>query len=413
MKVVVCNYRYFITGGPERYMFSLFDLLQNYGHEVVPFSVAYAKNKENKYNKYFVAPPGDPQQVYFQEMQLSLMQKLRAAINVIYSVEAKKKLERLIRDENPDIVQTLQIHTVLSFSLVDAAKKYGLPVISRMSNYQLMCPAEHFLRKNKVCEDCTKSLFNAVKYKCVQNSLAASTLRAISVWFHRLKKTYEKVDCFIVPSKFLRSKMIENGFSEEKVVYVPSFININEFKPNYESDGYIVYAGRIAIEKGLPDLIKAYGKVKTKTKLLIIGNYENPEGEKVRHHIKDYDIKNIEFLGYQPLPKLKEIVKNAMFTICPSIWYENSPNSVYESYALGKPVLGTRIGSIEEQIVDQRTGLLFEPGNIDDLAEKIDYLINHKSALKDMGKEARSIAEQEHCPEVHYNKLIEIYNKFI
>lgn len=413
MKVVVCNYRYFLTGGPERYMFSLFDLLKSKGHEVIPFSVAYTKNKETEYSRYFVPPPGDPDQVYFKELQLSPLKKLRAAINVIYSSEAKKRLERLIRKARPDIVQTLQIHTVLSFSLVDAVKNYGLPIVSRMSNYQLMCPAEHFLRDSEVCEECTKSIFNSVKYQCVQNSASASALRAISIWYHRLKKTFNKIDCFIVPSNFLRSKMIESGFSEEKVVYVPSFINVTEFDPFYDSDGYIVYFGRIAVEKGVPDLIRAFNKVKTKVKLLIIGNYENPEGKKVMYDVKDCNMENIEFLGHQPLSRLKEILKNAMFTICPSVWYENTPMSVYESFALGKPVLGTRIGSIKEQIADGVTGLLFEPGNIDDFAEKISYLIHHKSLLIKMGREARKVVEREHSPEVHYNKLMNVYNRFI
>jgi len=413
MKVVVCNYRYFVTGGPERYMFSLFDLLQNKGHKVIPFSVAYTQNRATEYSKYFVSPPGNPEQVYFKEMQLSLSEKVRAAINVIYSSEARKKLERLIRDEKPSVIQTLQIHTVLSFSLVDAAKKYGVPVVSRMSNYQLMCPAEHFLRDNIICEECNKSLFNSIKYKCVQKSLPASALRAASLWYHRLRKTFKKIDHFIVPSNFLRTKMIESGFSEDRVTYVPSFLNINDFEPSYESDGYIAYAGRIAIEKGVPNLVKAFSKVKTDKKLLIIGNYENPEGVKVRRYIENYNIKNIEFLGYRPLLEIKEILKKAMFTICPSIWYENSPNSIYESFALGKPVLGTRIGSIEEQIEDNKTGLLFEPDNVDDLADKIDYFVNNKSLLIEMGKEARKVVEQKHSPEVHYNKLMDVYNKLI
>jgi len=413
MKVVVCNYRYFITGGPERYMFSLFDLLRRKGHEPIPFSVAYAKNRATDYSKYFVKPPGNPEHVYFNEMQLSFAEKVRAAKNVIYSHEAKNKLEWLIRDTKPDIIQTLQIHTVLSFSIIDAAEKYGVPVISRLSNYQLMCPAEHFLRDNQVCEACTKSLFNAVKYKCVQNSLPASALRATALWYHRWKKTFDKIDRFIVPSQFLRRKMIESGFSEDKVIYVPSFLNLNEFEPSYESNGYIAYVGRIAVEKGVPDLIQAFGNLRSNKKLLLIGNYENPEGQKVRRYIDEANIKNIEFLGYQPLEKIKELVKNAMFTVCPSIWFENSPNSIYESYALGKPVLGTRIGSIEEQIIDKKTGLLFEAGNIQDLSEKMAYLINHRTLLQQMGKEARKIVEAEHSPEMHYNRLMSIYQNLV
>lgn len=416
MKVVVCNYRYFVTGGPERYMFSLFNLFEKHGHEAIPFSVAYTKNRESEYSKYFVPTPGSPDQVYFKELNLSPLKKINAAKNVIYSSKAKKKLECLLRDEKPDIVQTLQIHTVLSYSLIDAAKKYNLPVVSRMSNYQLLCPAEHFLRDGNVCEECTRSLFYAIKYKCVQKSIAVSTLRSVSLYVHRIKKTFDKIDRFIVPSNFLKKKMVENGFPEEKVVYVPSFINVDEFQPCYDSNEYIAYSGRIALEKGIPELIQAFGKVRSNIKLVIAGNLNSPEGEKVKEKIKQYDLSKVEFLGYQPLPKLKEVLSSSIFTICPSVWYENSPISVYESYAMGKPVLGTRIGSIEEQIIDGRTGLLFEPDNISDLAEKIEYLYSHRTKVKEMGKEARKFVEKEHCPEVHYHKLLDVYknvNKYL
>lgn len=413
MKIVVCNYRYFVTGGPERYMFSLFELLKNNGHQPIPFSVAYNNNRETPYRRYFVSSPGDPDQVYFNELHLSPFRKLRSAMNVVYSFEARQKLEWLLRDERPDIVQTLHIPTVLSFSLIDAAKSRGLPVVSRLSNYHLLCPTEHFLRDNRVCEECKKSLFNAIKYKCARNSVSLSGLRVLSLWFHRWKRTYDKIDSFIVPSHFLRSKLIEYGFPESKVDYLPSFVNISEFKPSFKFEDYIVYSGRIAVEKGVPDLIKAFSRVAANVKLVIVGNDRNPEGDKVKRCVEGCDLSNIKFLGYQPLPRLKKILQNALFTVCPSIWYENSPMSTYESFALGKPVLGSRIGSINEQVIEGRTGLLFEPGNIDDLADKMNYLIHHRPKLVDMGKEARKIVEQEHSPEVHYDKLMAVYDKLI
>jgi len=163
----------------------------------------------------------------------------------------------------------------------------------------------------------------------------------------------------------------------------------------------------------VPDLIKAFSKVDANVKLVIVGNDRNPEADKVKRCVEGCDLSNIKFLGYQPLPRLKKILQNALFTVCPSIWYENSPMSTYESFALGKPVLGSRIGSINEQVIEGRTGLLFEPGNIDDLADKMNYLIHHRPELIDMGREARKIVEQEHSPEVHYDQLMAVYDKLV
>jgi len=413
MKVLVSNYRYFVSGGPERYMFSLKQMLENNGHQFIPFSVAYTRNEATDYQKYFMDPPGDPSKVYFRELNLSLTEKIKFALNVIYSFKATSRLNRLFKDTRPDIMQTLQIHTFLSYSIIDAAKKYGLPIVSRMSNYQLMCPAEHFLRDQQVCEECKKSLCNAIRYKCIQNSAAGSAIKAAALKLHRMKKTFDKVDRFIVPSKFLRSKMIEYGFPAEKIVYLPSFINTNDFTPEYSSDGYIAYSGRIAAEKGVRTMIDGFAKTKSKPKLYIIGNNTDPEGMRIRQYVQEKDISNVEFLGYQPISSLKEILKKALFTLCPSQWYENTPMSIYESFALGKPVIGANIGSIPEQIVEGKTGLLFKPNDSNDLSEKINYLIDRPKLIRKMGREARNVVERFHSPEVHYNQLMQLYEQLI
>jgi len=410
MKIVVCNYRYFVSGGPERYMFSLMELLGKKGHDVLPFSVAYSLNQESAYSHYFVDPPGHPDQVYFREMNLSPYRKMKAAINAIYSINAKRKLEKMIYEQKPDIIQTLQIHTVLSYSLFDAAHKLGVPIICRLSNYQLMCPAEHFLRDYRVCEKCHKSLLYGIRYKCVQNSLPASAIRVFSLYFNRMKNTFSHVNRFIVPSYFLKQKMIEYGYPEERVVRVPTFVPVKNFTPSYDYNDYIVYVGRIAIEKGVHHLLRAFSKIKSNTKLVVIGRRDSPEAERVFQETQDCDYHNVEFMGYQSLEKIKEIVKRAMFTVCPAIWYENNPNSIYESFAMGKPVIGSNLGSIREQVVDGERGLLFEPGSTDDLAEKITKLIKNPAMVRRMGKSAREYVVTEHSPEVHYQILKQIYD---
>ena len=413
MKTIVCNMRYFVSGGPERYMYALKDMLESRGHEFIPFSVAYTRNQETPYAKYFVAPPGDPGKVYFKDLQLSAADKIKFAVNAIYSREAKQKLAQLIHDTRADLIQTLQIHTFLSFSIIDAAKAAGLPVVSRMSNYQLMCPAELFLRDDKVCEECKKSIFNAIKYKCIQGSRSASTVRVASLLLHRMKKTFDKIDRFIVPSRFLRAKMIEYGFAAERVTYVPSFINTHAIEPQFHHDGYIAYSGRLAVEKGIQDMLEGFSRLKTNLKLLLIGDDNNPEGQRLKRLVANNGWDRIEFLGYQKFENLQNILKEAMFTICPSKWYENTPMSIYESFALGKPVVGANLGSIPEQIIPEKTGLLFEVGNPADIADKLNFLINHPQQTIEMGRAAREIAERDHSPEAHFERIWKVYQEVL
>lgn len=414
MKVVVCNMRYFVSGGPERYMFALQKMLHSKGHEFIPFSVNYQRNIPSDFQKYFVSPPGgDTKNVFFKDMNLSLPQKIKFGANAIYSREAKQKLEQLINDTQANLIQTLQVHTFLSYSVIDAAKKFNLPVISRMSNYQLMCPAELFLRNNEICEECKNGLSKAIKYKCIQNSTLASSIRVASLKLHTWKHTFDKIDRFIVPSRFLRQKMIEYGYSAEKVIYVPSFVDTQSIQPNYFHDNYIAFSGRLAVEKGLQDLIDGFAQIKSSVRLLLIGDYNNQEGRRLRKYVSQKGWSQIEFLGYKKFPELKNILQGAMFTVCPSKWYENTPMSIYESFALGKPVVGANLGSIPEQIQPGRTGLLFEPGNPADIAEKLSYLITQPKKLTEMGREARAIVEQNHSPEAHYKKISSVYEQVL
>lgn len=412
MKVVVCNMRYFVSGGPERYMFTLKETLEKNGHQFIPFSVTYDRNEPSSFQSYFVTPPGnDPSNVYFKDLKLSVTQKMKFAINAIYSAEAYKKLLKLLKDTKANLIQTLQIHTFLSYSIIDAAKKLGLPVVSRMSNYQLMCPAELFLRNETVCEDCTQNLVHAIRHKCIQNSTLASTIRVVSLKLHRTKGTFNKIDRFIVPSQFLQQKMIEAGFDANKITYLPSFVDTQAIQPVYDSDNYIAYSGRLAVEKGIQDLIDGFSKLNSSIRLLLIGDYQNPEGERLRRYVAEKGLTRIEFLGYKKFTELKKILEKALFTVCPSKWYENTPMSVYESLAMGKPVVGANLGSIPEQIIPGRTGLLFEPGNPADIAEKLDYLVSHPQKVVTMGQEARQIMEKYHSPEVHFAKLFQIYQE--
>jgi len=411
LRVVFCNYRYFVSGGPERYMFSLGEVLESHGHSIIPFSVAYKQNLPTPYSKYFVSPPGADDQVYFKDLNLSLSRRLKFAMNSIYSLEARKKMAALIKSERPDIIQNFQINTYLSYSILDACYKYRVPVVSRMSTFQLMCPGELFFREDSVCEACKQSLLNAIRYRCVQDSYAATTVRVLTMALYDIMNIYKKISAFIVPSRFLQIKMKEYGFPGSKVFHVPSFVNVDRFVPEYRNKGYIVYFGRIVREKGVLDLVKAYEKLNPKNSLKIIGDYHSREGKRIRDYVNKKNIRGIEFYDFMPLEQLQSVIQHSMFTVCPSIWYENTPLSVYESLAWGKPVIGARIGSIPEQIEDGKTGLLYEKGNPDDLAEKMHFLLTHSNRLPDMGAEARQSVEERYSPEVHYEKLIRIYSR--
>ena len=163
-----------------------------------------------------------------------------------------------------------------------------------------------------------------------------------------------------------------------------------------------MYFVRLSREKGLPILLEAMSKLKTH-KLVIVG--DGPQREHLEKIKEEKNLFNVVFTGKMYGDDLKEIVANAKFVVVPSIWYDNSPNVILEANALGKPVLAAEIGGIPEYINQNIDGLLYKYDNVDELAEKIDFLMAQTTYCKELGKEARHKISTHYNPDVHYEKI--------
>lgn len=406
-KILMVNYRYFVSGGPEKYMFNIKSVFEQKGHTVIPFSVKNTKNIETEYKKYFVQPIGGENVVYFNEYKKTPQAVLKMLSRSFYSPEVKRALEYEIDIEKPDTVYILHHVNKLSPSIIRAAKNSGKKVVVRLSDFFLMCPRFDFLREGDVCENCLQgSLISAVHHNCVQNSKAASLIRVMSMKFHRLIRIYDLVDYFVTPSLFLRSKLIEFGFDEKKVIHIPTFIDSSKIEAKYTHDNYILYLGRLNKEKGVEYAIKAMRYIKDKALVLkVAGQASDGELENIKNIIVAKNIHNVELLGFRSGKELDTLISNAKFIVVPSIWYDNMPNVLLEAFAHGKPAIASNFGSLPEVVEDGVNGLLFEPKNELDLAEKIDLLNSNNQLIQEYGKNARSKAEKYYNSELHYEKL--------
>lgn len=136
MRVLNVNKFYRLVGGSERYYFDLANLLTSRGHQVIPFSMLYSHNRETPYNKYFVS--------YLDYNQISLRNILRLGPKIVgkmvYSLESKRQIEKLIKDTKPDIAHIHMIDHQISPSILDSLKKLGIPMVQTLHEYKLICP---------------------------------------------------------------------------------------------------------------------------------------------------------------------------------------------------------------------------------------------------------------------------------
>ena len=298
MKIVLVNYRYFISGGPERYYFNIKEILERNGHEVIPFSIKSSRNLPHDYDQYFLDIVDD--EVYFAQAKKSLKVVLKSFSRMFYSFEAKRKFELLLKAVQPDLVYIMQYHNKISPSIIDAARNLHIPVIHRISDFQYMCPNALFYNDAKgVCEDCLKGKrWSCVKYKCVLNSTIYSGIKMAAKWLHDAMKVTKKIDAFVVPSSFTLKKLNEYGIPMNKLYHIPTFFNLKDTNPAVKYEPSVLFVGRIEKQKGLMTLVKTFEGTDYNLKIIGFSNdgYEDElkaylNGK--QHHIEFFRKENI------------------------------------------------------------------------------------------------------------------------
>jgi len=410
MKILIINSRYFLSAGPEKYMFGLKQILEQHGHIVIFFSTKNSKNEKTQYENYFVDPIGGKDKVYFKDYKKNLKTLLQLIGRQFYSFEVKRKLDKLIKDTNPDIAYVLHHYNKLSPSIVDACKNNQIPIVMRLSDFFLVCPEGHLYRDKKPCEECIhKSLYSAIRHKCVKNSFFASFVKVAAMKFHRIIKIYNKINYIISPSTFTIDK-VKSKLSKAKITHLPTFI-LNTEKYNPKIGNYILFVGRLEEIKGI---ILAIDAVKnTKYKLKIVGDSSTFYDTQLKAYVHQNKIKNVEFLGQKKGNELTKLYKESRFVILPVLCYENLPNVALEAMMNSKPLLVSNIGSMKSLVYEGYNGLLFEPGNVDQLKKKIKILFEDQTLCVKLGKNAYNEAITKYNPENHYEKLIKIFEKSI
>lgn len=175
-----------------------------------------------------------------------------------------------------------------------------------------------------------------------------------------------------------------------KVEIVPNMVNLSLFRASKEKkhrQKVILYVGRLSPEKGVEYLIKAYVKVKQKESdvvLWIVGG--GSQVGYLKSLVTSLNIRDVFFWGKQPRAKIPEFMQAAEIFVLPS-FSEGFGNVLLEAMACELPIIGTNDGAIPWVIQD--VGLLVPPGDVDALAEKINYLFRNPKIMKEMAVKGR------------------------
>lgn len=423
MKILLIHYRYYIQGGPERYLFNVKSLLEKNGHTVIPFSVSYPQNQESEYSDSFVKPIVND--FHISKAKLSVSKKVKLAASFFYNSDAKRKIKKLIEAEKPDVAYVLLYQGKLTYSVLEGCKECNLPVIHRISDFYHYCINSAFFRNGQVCTSCLKKPSACVKNRCAHGSLAKSVLNYFIEKKERMSGIRNYISHIICPSEFTKSIFEKNIiYPNAQFHLLPTFFNFEE-KNNpskqkilaRKNSKHVCYIGRIVQEKGIENLLKAWKIVEqthANVTLDLTGFFDNDYSIQIKQLINELNLKSVNTYEFLTKEKTFEIIDNSFLSLIPSIWYDNMPNSFIESQAFGLPVIVSDIGSLTELVKEEYNGWLFKPQNYEELAEKIIYALElTDDAYVQISDNSYNFVRDYCSPEKHYDGLIKIFEKAI
>lgn len=383
MRILMVHNRYQIRGGEEECFEADVQLLRQHGHTVD----LYEETNDH----------------------LHQLKAYQIAAQTVWSQPAYQHVQDQLISCSYDVMHVQNFFPRISPSVYYAARLAGVPVIQTLHNYRLLCPNGLFYRDGQVCTECLgKTIpYPGIQHQCYRNSLSASVGVATMLSIHNLLQTWQKsVDHYIALTNFAQQAFIDGGLPAAKITVKPHFIAPDP-GIGIGQGGYFLYVGRLSVEKGLDTLLAAWERLDPSISLKIVGDgqlSEQLESAVCR-------LNNVEWLGRRPMAEVHDLMGHALALVFPSKWYETFGRVAVEAFAKGTPVIASNLGAIAEVVKSDYTGLHFHPGDPEDLARQVKWVIENPPAVQQMRCNARAEFEAKYTAEANYQMLMDIYGK--
>lgn len=327
-------------------------------------------------------------------------------------------LHKCLVDWQPDIVHITSCLT-LSASIIATAKDFGLPVVLTLTDFWFVCHSLNLLRHDgSMCDghsntqDCLQCMsWNSGAHQKIKKLTSVRVATQIFDTMSRMpffsrqrglrgyalniaqRRNYlmsilNLADIITAPSNHLRDMLWQSGVKNEiRVIY--SGHDLSWLKA-YNRQGFnkvvrFGYVGQFIPTKGVQVLLTAFSGCdwQGKAELNLFGDVDAKSvfGRELQEICKR-NARDIHFHGAFPHEKLGEVLSGLDVLIVPSIWLENNPRVVQESFACKIPVIASDVGGISEFVEHEVNGLMFERGNVNDLQTQLQRIVHEPGLLE-------------------------------
>jgi glycosyltransferase involved in cell wall biosynthesis len=401
MRILLAHKLWKLTGGAEMFFRETERVLREAGHET--FMVATGERDPDAPENLLLldAPNYDDGPLPLRALHLPA---------AIYDRHKKARFGQLIREFRPDVMHVFALNVHLSLSPLDAAAQAGIPIVATFNDYKHICPNYKLFADGEICFACKGRKFrNAALKRCCKGSLALSAASMLEAQVHAAMGLYEEIDHFTFSSEFMARTTQE--FWPERQLSWSKLRNPFDSAKYAASEGFepfALYFGRLIEEKGVDRVLDAASSVDG-FPIKIVGN--GPDEARLRDRAAREGLLNVEFLGPKWGPELDEVLSRAAFVIVPSLWHENFPYVINQSFAFGRPVVGSRRGGITELVEHGTRGLVFEPESPGELAAAIRQLARDPELIRAMGRNAKQWSDAHFNDETALAGLLHAYER--
>ncbi len=402
-KIIIVHSLFSPYGGGEVIAYNTFKGLQEKGYKVYFFATDKKPYFEEQYegSKYFVP----------SRKQYKFLGKIKNFLPFYYNLSYAQRFAKMLDDIKPDIVHIHGLND-LTYSVLKPCFKRNIPVVKTEHTALLACPVHSFVIENKrLCKNklCKKgNYFHCIFNRCAGN-IFLSSINAFANEIQDLTGYNHKISKFITPSYVLKKVLEETGIPENKITVVENFSEFENVKG--EVNNYFLFSGRLCNYKGVKTLFNAISNLPNNILFHIAGTGELEE--ELKEFCEKKKLDNVKFLGFLTKEKMIEEYKNSVAVIMPSECFESFGMTNIEAAMFDKPSISSNIGGLSEVVEDNKTGLVFEPYNVDQLKDCILKYWNDKDLAIKHGKNAKEKALKKYSKDVYFEKLLKVYGEVI
>ena len=388
MKILHINEHSLTKGGAEAYLFDLIKRLEIRGHACY---LAYAK----------------------EEPDFDISSIRLPSIGQVSAINLERDLASLKSFINKVCPDLIHIHGIWNIEVIEACLKLK-PCLMTGHDYRWLCPDSKFYWKRPQCT-CWRTPGWACAAITLKNKCLTLRPNLIIRNIQRIKKItqlFPQIQAVVTPSQYVADRFDKASYPSSKTHVIPYYCSFPPLDSPREAPKQksISIIGRTADYKGIDYFLKALGKLPDDVLGYVMGDLEGVKAQNILEKAKNASCGNrIKLENWSDKDGVGNLLKKTSILVFPSILPETLGIIGLEAMSYGIPVIGSNIGGVSDWLDDAVTGYLCQPKSSNEIASRAATLLADNELMIDMGRAGQESIRRKYLPEIHLEKLEEVY----